>query len=164
MRAPLLRSAGLVATLAAGLTAFAFACEGPQSYVYSAQRYDPAADCLAAYAPVEVVNGEGASSMCPSMCMTVGDALYVSSMCPPLPSVATAVPADAVECIAALAAARRDTRTCDELADSDDASAGADGATNDASGDPTKDGGPNDASPADAADATTPITDAADAG
>lgn len=159
-RAPSLRTAALVATLAAGLTAFAFACEGPQSYVYSAQQYDPTADCLAAYSPVEVVNGEGAGSHCPTVCMTVGEGLYVSSMCGPLPAVATEVPADAGACLAALAAAKRDAGTCDDPAGDADDDAGPGDTDDDAS----RDGASPDASDEDAADGSKPITDASDAG
>jgi hypothetical protein len=88
------------------------ACIKTESYVYSAQKYDPAAGCVAAYASVELVNGPGVGSQCPATCLRVGGDLYVSTMCPPLPTIATEVPAGASDCLAALAAAKRGG-TCD---------------------------------------------------
>jgi hypothetical protein len=150
----------LVAVAVAAAAAALGACEDASSYVYTAQKYDPAGDCRGAYAPVEVVNGPGASATCQAICMTVGADLYVSTMCPPLPAVATEVAADAAACVAALAA-----EACDdpgeggvgagEEAGGEDAE--ADGATAD-------DAAPDDGGVAtDAADASRPL-DAGDAG
>lgn len=154
----LLRVTSALAAVAAALTAGAFACQTTESYVYSAQKYDPAADCLAPYAPVETVSGEGAGSQCPVTCLTVGADLYVSTMCPPLPAVATAVAADAGDCIAARAAARRDAGTCDDLG----------GASPEREGGASEDSGAEEESPdagdVDAADGSKPIVDAAEAG
>jgi hypothetical protein len=116
--------------LVAGAAAAAVSCLTVESYVYSAQAYDPTADCVHAYAPVELVTGSGASSVCPRTCLTVGDDLYVSTMCPPLPTIATAVPGNDPDCIAAVAAAGRGT--CEAPADAGDAGK-ADAAESDAS-------------------------------
>lgn len=156
----LLRGASIGALLVGGLTAGIFACETTESYVYSAQKYDPTADCLAPYAPVEIVNGEGASANCPNVCLALGDDLYVSSMCTPLPIGATPVAADAGPCIAALAAAARDAGTCEDLG----ASTGEEGGPIDEeggveAGEPDADAGDGDAS-----DGSKPIVDAAEAG
>jgi len=131
-------------------------CLTTQSYVYSAQKYDPQADCLEANAAVELVTGSGASSTCPAVCVTVGADLFVSTVCPPLPTVATAVPADAGDCIAALAAAKRGG-TCDAPAEADASEdAGEDAGDMDGGGEPD--------ATVDAADAAAPIQDASDAG
>lgn len=159
MARPSLPSLALVtAALAAAAAGVGVACEDAQSYVYTAQKYDPTAGCLAAYTPVELVNGSGASSTCPATCLTVGDDLFVSTMCPPLPAIATAVPDDAGTCIPALAAAKRGG-TCDEPAEG---GADEDAADPDAATDP--DAAEPDASDLDAADASLPIEDAAEAG
>jgi hypothetical protein len=131
-RSPLLRMAVAAALLGAGAAGAALgsgACIRTESYVYSAQKYDPAADCLAAYAPVELVTGSGASATCPATCLTVGSDLYVSTMCPPLPVIATSVDSDAGDCIAALAAAMRDGGACG----AGDRGSGTDGGAGDAS-------------------------------
>lgn len=129
-------------------------CLSAESYVYFAQRYDPTNDCLESYKPVEVVNGSGAGSKCRATCMTVGADLLVSTVCPPLPAIATEVPADAGDCIAALKAAERGG-TCDAPPDGGDAEADMD-ASGDSGEEPDAD--------MDAGDAKMPITDAADAG
>jgi hypothetical protein len=134
------------------------ACEGAQVYVYSAQKYDPAADCVATYAPVETVSGSGTSSTCPPMCLSVGSDIFVSTMCPPFPSIATPVPPDAGPCIAALAAAESGG-TCDTPAEAGaEADAGEDAAIEpDAEADASE-------ADADAADTGSPVVDASDAG
>jgi hypothetical protein len=151
-RASLLRFSPLVAALAV-----AAACLSTQSYVYFAQKYDPTNDCLESYKPVEVVNGPGAGFKCEETCMTVGADLLVSTVCPPLPAIATEVPADAGDCIAALKAAKRGG-TCDAPPDGGEDADKDTGAETDGSA-----GGP-DAGEADAADADPPIVDAGDAG
>lgn len=130
-------------------------CLTTQSYVYSAQRYDPTGDCLESYTAVELVNGTGASSACPAACLTVGADLFVSTVCPPLPTIATAVPPDAGDCIAALAAAKRGG-TCDAPAEAD--------ASEDATPDADLDSGAEPDADMDAADSALPIQDASDAG
>ena len=121
--------------------------------MYLAQKYDPANDCLESYKPIEVVSGSGAGSSCPATCMTVGADLLVSTVCPPLPTIATEVPADAGDCIAALAAVKKGG-TCDAPPDGGevDADAGMDASA----GEPDAE--------VDAADANMPIVDAGDAG
>ena len=132
-----MRRALLVGLLVLG--ALVAACVGEEHYVYSARRYDAGAECLDPYAPVETVPGEGAGSQCPASCLTTGGEVYVTSMCPPLPGIASAVPAGTKECQAALAALKGG-RTCGAAS----AEAG------DEAGD---DGGEGDASEGDAADA-----------
>lgn len=130
-------------------------CLRAESYVYFAQKYDPTNDCLEKYSPVEVVNGSGAGSTCPTTCMTVGADLLVSTVCPPLPAIATEVPADAGDCIAALKAQRRGG-TCDAPPDGGAGDANADAGADSAAAEPDAE--------VDAADANMPIIDAGDAG
>jgi hypothetical protein len=133
-------------------------CLTTQSYVYFAQRYDPTGDCVEAYEAIEVVNGSGASSTCPAACLTVGADLYVSTVCPPLPAIATEVEADAGDCILALAAAKSGG-TCDAPADGGDGDEGGADAEVEA-GD--EDGGAD--AEVDAADGSMGLKDAGDAG
>ena len=118
--------------------------------MYSAQRWDPDNACLEPYAPVELVNGSGVGSRCPAVCLTVGKDTLVSTMCPPLPTIASAAAADAGDCIPALAAAKKGTSCTDEPGDAE-ADAGED------SGEP-------DAGEQDASDGAPPPQDAGDAG
>ncbi len=127
-------------------------CLSARSYVYFAQKYDPTGDCLEAARPVEVVNGSGASGTCKATCITVDGDVLVSTMCPPLPAIATELPADAGDCVAALKAVKRGG-TCDEPADGGEEDADMDTGTPE----------PDAAGP-DAADGAIPIEDAADAG
>jgi hypothetical protein len=141
----------------AALAAAAMAsCIATDSYVYSAQKYDPTADCVTASKGIEVVQGSGASARCPPKCLMVGGDLYVSTLCPPLPTIATAVEDDAGTCIAALAAAAKGG-TCDSPADG--------GASPDDAGDAAaEDADADAASNTDAADSSPPPADASDAG
>lgn len=167
----LFRGFATAAVLAAGATAaVAFggsvvttggltSCIATESYVYSAQKYDPTNDCVNAYAAVEVVKGSGASAKCPAVCLMVGADLYVSTLCPPLPDIATAVDSDAGTCIAALAAAASGG-TCDMPVASE---GGTDGGDEGGDQDAGTDAEATDAAGVDAADAGA-ITDAGDAG
>jgi hypothetical protein len=146
--------AATTAVLAAAATE---ACIAADSYVYSAQKYDPAADCVSGPKPIEVVQGSGASALCPAKCLMVGEDLYVSTLCPPLPTIATAVDDDAGACIAALAAAATGG-TCDSPADGGASSADAGDAA------PDEDADTDAASEPDAADGSPPPVDASDAG
>ena len=150
----LLRSSWFFAAAAAGGAALVASCLRTESYVYFAQKYDPTNDCLEKYSPVEVVNGAGADS-CATTCMTVGADLFVSKVCPPLPAIATEVPADAGDCIAALKAAKRGG-TCDAPPDGGEPDADKDAGVDNDSGAADAD--------ADAADTSPPIVDAGDAG
>lgn len=114
------------------------ACEGADSYVFTARRFDPTGACLDPYSPVEVVDGPGAAATCPETCLTVGTEVFVTTMCPPIPAVATELEADAAACIAARAVSGS---TCgaepegDASADPDaGASAAEGGSLDDASG------------------------------
>jgi hypothetical protein len=140
-------------TAASALTAGAFgtACDDRRVYVYTGARYDETAACLAPYSSLEVVPGEGASAKCAPRCVAFDGALYVSTVCPPLPSGAELVAADAGTCIAALRALLQDA-SC---------AAPAPEATPDSAPSPwpTTDGSAT--APSDAeSDAATPIQDA----
>jgi hypothetical protein len=158
------RGAATTALLAAAATE---ACIATDSYVYSAQRYDPTADCVTASKSIEVVNGPGASAVCPATCLMVGDNLYVSTLCPPLPTIATAVDEDAGACIAALAAVASGG-TCDLPADGGaseaDADAGDAAPDEDADADADADADSDAATQRDATDGSPPPADANDAG
>lgn len=98
--------------LGAGVVAVVslMACDVP-FYVYSARRWNAADACVEPYVPIDRVSGEGADSSCPAVCLSVGAALYVSTVCPPLPPSATEVPATDPTCRAALDAMNRN-RVC----------------------------------------------------
>ena len=148
----LFRGAATTAVIAA--VAFAASCITTDSYLYTAQKYDPTNDCVNAYKAIEVVNGSGASATCAPACLTVGEDLYVSTLCPPLPAIATAVAADAGTCIAALAAAATGG-TCDAPAPTD-AAGGGEGEGGAEAGDKDADtdaAGDTDAADVDAAEA-----------
>ncbi len=150
------RGAATTALLAA---AAMVACIATDSYLYSAQKYDPAGDCLTGAKAIEVVQGSGASAKCPVTCLMVGEDLYVSTLCAPFPTIATVVDADAGTCIAALAAAAKGG-TCDNPADGGATHADAD--AGDAA--PDEDADRDAASETDAADGSPPPADASDAG
>lgn len=132
--------------LAAG-SALAVACIEVDSYVYSAQKYDATNACVGDYHSIEVIDGTGAKSTCPKACFEVNGELYVSTVCPPLPAIATAVASNTPDCRAALAAP-----SCSEPADG-----GEDGDGGDDGGEPDAeiDAGQQD---------SAPIVDASDAG
>jgi hypothetical protein len=113
------------------------ACEVP-FYVYSARPWNAADACVEPYVPVDRVDGEGAGSSCPAVCLSVGRQLYVSTVCPPLPPSATEVAATDPSCRAALDALNRN-RVCGgaEEGGVDGAAAGED--ASDASGDVSTD-------------------------
>ena len=106
----LFRAVAVTAVL--GAVAFAASCISTDSYVYTAQKYDPTNDCVNGYKPVEIVKGSGASAVCAPTCLMVGDDLYVSTLCPPIPDIASAVDSDAGPCIAAVKA-QASGGTCD---------------------------------------------------
>jgi len=140
-------------------------CISTDSYVYTAQKYDPDNDCVNGYAAVEVVKGSGASADCAPLCLMVGADLYVSTLCPPLPDIASAVDSDAGPCIAAKKA-QATGGTCDNPV-VDEAGADQDGG-DEAGGDEAggDDGGDGDADrDVDAPDVNAPDTGGAkDAG
>lgn len=140
--------------LAAG-AALTMACVGTESYVYSAQKYDPANDCVQAYRSIEVIDGKGAKSTCPKTCLDVNGEIYVSTLCPPLPAIAVEVPPDAADCKAALKAP-----SCDEETDGGDEDGGEDGGE-----DGETDGGDTDGdTDSSTTDAGPDVVDASDAG
>lgn len=121
MRTHLLPLAAVL-VVAAGIVA---ACEEAESYVYTAQRFDAVADCLEPYSPVEVVSGPGAAATCEPACLMVGKDVFVSTMCPPLPAIATELEPDDEACVAALSVLGR---TCGVEPSAD---GGADGSPDD---------------------------------
>jgi|GEM_PF-3532051 len=99
----------VLACASAAAAYLASACITTEAYVYTAQRYDSAGACLEDYRAIEQVAGKGASSQCAPTCLEVDGELFVSTMCPPLPGIATAVPDDDPTCAAARAASRAET-------------------------------------------------------
>lgn len=102
------------------------ACSDAKVYVYTAQKWNPAASCLEEYVPIETVDGDGADSTCPAACLSVGDDLYVSTLCPPLPANATPVPATDPVCKEALAAEAQKRACAGPVAAPDAAEGGED--------------------------------------
>lgn len=152
----LFRAVATTVVLAVAVTAGSLAsCIATDSYVYTAQKYDPTNDCVNGYKPVEIVKGSGASATCPRACLMVGADLYVSTLCPPLPDIATAVDDDAGTCIAAMKAAASGG-TCDSPVVQE-------GGADDGGTETGDDAGDMDAEGVDAAEAGK-IVDASDAG
>ncbi len=118
--------AALALATAAVAAAAGIACESPESYVFSARRFDEAGQCLEPYVPIEVVAGPGASARCALRCLSVGTETYVSALCPPLPTNATELPTDDEACKAALAVAEVTCGDGDSGPDTDAPDAGAD--------------------------------------
>jgi hypothetical protein len=82
--------------------------------IYTAQAFDPEAGCLAAYAPLGLVEAEELASTCAPVCLRLGESLYVSNACPPFPTEATSeAPDPESECAAALEALEAATY-CDD--------------------------------------------------
>lgn len=113
-----MRPSRLVVLAVALAVAAGVACEAADSYVYTARRYDAARACLAPYRPVEVVEGPGAAATCPETCIGVGDDVFLTTMCPPLPTIATELASDDEGCVAAR---RVSSVTCDEKLELDGA-------------------------------------------
>lgn len=86
--------------------AFAACLDEQARYVYTAQRYDPTLGCLEDYAAVETVPGDSVSSVCPITCLSANASVYLSTVCPPVPAIATELDARSPECQEALDAAR----------------------------------------------------------
>lgn len=105
-------------------------CDDVDSYLYPAQKVDLAASCVEAYAPLEIVNGNGGNSECPGTCLSYNGALYVSQVCPPVPPSAELLDPDSGDCIAAIAAL---DAACGEAAEED---AGEEAGEEDSGGDP----------------------------
>ena len=118
---------GLLAATGLSFVLAGAACEGADSYIYTARRHDPARGCLEPYAAVEVVDGPGVAATCPETCLTVGSDVFVTTMCPPLPAIATELQNDDEACVAAR---RASAVTCGE----DDAADGSTSTGSDGSG------------------------------
>lgn len=95
-----------VCSLSLLAAAFAACLDEEARYVYTAQKFDPALGCLEDYAPLETVPGESVSSVCAPTCLSANANVYLSTVCPPVPAIATALDAASPECQAALDAAR----------------------------------------------------------
>lgn len=89
------------ALLLFGPLAVGAACAGADQYVYTARRYDADAGCLEPYASIGVITGDSVSSTCSPICFRLLDQTFTSTMCPPLPTLAVALDAEAPECLAA---------------------------------------------------------------
>jgi hypothetical protein len=100
------------------LAAAAWGCDGSGPRVYTAQRHAVEAGCLETYAPIGLVEAEAVSSLCPPVCLRLGEDLYVSTVCPPYPAEASVEAEDSEACAAALAAP-----SCDEAVETPDAAA-----------------------------------------
>jgi hypothetical protein len=100
------------------LLALAPGCDESGPRVYTAQRHAVEDGCLEAYAPIGLVEAEVSSALCAPVCLSLGEDLYVSTLCPPYPAEASVEPDDSEGCSAALAAP-----SCDELVEADDAGA-----------------------------------------
>ncbi len=158
MRAEKLFVRSLFAAAAGAALTAGGACITTETYVYSARKYDPANACLQAYQSIETVSGKGARSLCAPTCLSVNGELYVSTMCPPLPAIATEVAADASDCKAALGA-----KSCDEETDGgndDGGDEGGDGGNDDGGNEGGSDAG-GEGGPLDSG---ADVVDASDAG
>ena len=81
-------------------------CDDDSRYVYTARRFDEANGCVDPYTAIERVEGDEVSVLCPEACLTVKDVVFVSTVCPPLPSIAQELGEDDPRCQAALEAFR----------------------------------------------------------
>jgi hypothetical protein len=80
-------------------------CDESGPRVYTAMAYHADVGCLDAYAPLGLVQSVDLSATCDPVCLKVGGALYVSTVCAPYPSEAVVVAKeDSADCRAALAA------------------------------------------------------------
>ena len=104
--------------ITAWLGAITSGCDESGPRVYTAQRHAVEEGCLEAYAPIGLVEAEALSALCPPVCLSLGEDLYVSTLCPPYPTEASVEPDNSEGCSAALAAP-----SCDELVETGDAGA-----------------------------------------
>lgn len=103
---------------AAWLLALGPGCDEFGPRVYTAQRHAVDSGCLEAYAPIGLVEAEAVSALCEPVCLSLGEDLYVSTLCPPYPAEASVEPEDSEGCTAALAAP-----LCDDPIETPDAGA-----------------------------------------
>jgi hypothetical protein len=88
---------GLCVALVAG------ACESSGPRVYTARAYRADATCLEAYTAIGRVEANDLGASCTPVCLLLGDGVYVSTVCPPYPSIAALTdPATSPDCGAAL--------------------------------------------------------------
>jgi hypothetical protein len=90
--------------LAALLGACAASCDDFGPRVYTAQLFRADPGCLEAFTPIGLVQAQDLGSACDPVCLRLGDALYVSTVCAPYPAEASLEAAGAEDCAAALAA------------------------------------------------------------
>jgi hypothetical protein len=126
-----IESAGWTAIALASLAVIgASSCEEFGPRVYTAQRYRPDLGCLETYAPLGLIEAKDLGALCAPVCLSRGDELFVSTVCPPYPTTTSPLEPQSESCAAALAAP-----SCDEpdddgssdagLADADSADAAA---------------------------------------
>jgi hypothetical protein len=96
---------------AASLCASVVACDGPQSHVYVAMLYEPEGSCLDPSTTLAIIGTPSGSLECAPACLVesappaVGaPRVYVSTMCPPYPTLVTSKPATDPACTGPLAA------------------------------------------------------------
>ena len=81
------------------------ACSETGPRVYTAQPYDAEATCLGEYEALGLVEADELPANCLPTCLAVSGAVYVSTLCPPYPDLATPLTAEESEdCAAALLA------------------------------------------------------------
>ena len=100
--------------LAGCLAVLAFAGSGCDEYgprIYTARSYRAGAGCLELSTAIGVVRAGELHASCPEACLSLDDALYVSTVCPPLPARALPVKPEVPGCALALAAFRAES-TC----------------------------------------------------
>lgn len=73
------------------LLALAFVhCKDEGAYVFIVRQYDTSRDCLGPEIVGDVLAGADPGAGCPAMCLPSGDAIFVTTQCPPLPPFAEA--------------------------------------------------------------------------
>jgi hypothetical protein len=91
--------------LSLGAALLTLGCSDAGPRVYTAQPYDPDAQCLGEYEAVGLVEADELSAACAATCLEMPDGLFVSTVCPPYPDTATPLaPTESEDCAAALIA------------------------------------------------------------
>jgi hypothetical protein len=91
---------------------FSGGCAESGPRVFSAQRYRADLGCVEGYAALGLVEAEDVGAFCEPVCLSQNEELFVSTVCPPYPALASLEPPETLDCAAALVAP-----SCDELAD-----------------------------------------------
>ena len=134
-----------LAVLACAAAIAPVACDDVRGHIYAGRRYDPDRGCLEPPSSIDIVDGDDPGLGCARTCIEglPGDggeppAVYVSTMCPPYPTLFD-VTGKSLECAAALAAAASNALCGADAGSSKLADAGPDA--------PPADAQPADASP-----------------